>query len=189
MSLLFGSARRYMLVVTAGCVLALGGAKLAAATSGHAAAAKPLGVVRQPICAHLRVDRVAEVDVGDLRQDRSWEFAFTNVGSTTCRLQGYPEVGLLDVRARDIPGFIGHIFRPQDNVVLETWHRAFFSVRFAATGCRPAIFVYGLRIGTPHSPHVSIWSGGRFHFCPRSPIMSVTPIMATAPLGRITAPR
>jgi hypothetical protein len=146
-----------MLVVTAGCALALAGAKLAAATSGHAAAVKPLHVVQQPICAHLRVDKVGERDVGDLRQDRSSEFAFTNVGSTTARLQGYPEVELLDVHARELAGQIGRIVRLQDNVALETWHRAFFSLRFTATGCRATTFVYGLRIGAPHFHHEFVW--------------------------------
>ena len=162
-----------MVLLAAACALTLAAAKLAAASSGFGSS--------MPRCSssNLRVDKVGEQG---FTSHRSWDLALRNVGSTTCHLNGYPGVRLLDSRAGLMPTTVGHVAGPPHNVALHPWQRAFFSFTFATSGpCAHAVFAYGVRIIPPNASRL-VWYAGRFDLCGPAPAtVEVSPVMATRP--------
>lgn len=170
----FGAGRERVYVLGAlvsGLALVAG---LAAPSSGIGAST--------PRCstANLRVDRVGETG---FTSHRSWDLALRNVGSTTCHLNGYPGVALLNSGAVMMPTSVGHVAGPARKVVLHPWQRAYFSFTFAVSGpCSQAVFAYGVRIVPPSASPRLVWYAGKFDLCGPSPArVTVSPVMATRP--------
>lgn len=171
-----GTGRRQLRVLLLAAIgaLVLAAVGLAAPSSGSGAST--------PRCStsNLRVDKVGE---DDFTSHRSWDFALRNVGSTTCHLNGYPGVGLLDSGARFMHTTVGHVAGPPHNVVLHPWHRAFFSFTFATSGpCAQAVFAYGVQIIPRNALQRLVWYAGKFDLCgPPPALVNVSPVMATRP--------
>jgi Protein of unknown function (DUF4232) len=154
--------------------LALAAVWLATPSSGFGAST--------PRCStlNLRVDKVGE---DDFTSHRSWDLALRNVGSTTCHLNGYPGVALLDSGARFMHTTVNHVAGPPHDVVLPPWHRAFFSFTFVTSGpCTQAVVAYGVQIVPPTALQRLVWYAGKFDLCGPAPArVSVSPVTATRP--------
>ena len=153
------SRRWQVCLITAGSTLALMAGVLVAPSSGLSPST--------PRCStsNLRLDFVNEQ--GALGH-RFWNLMLRNVGGTTCHLQGFPGVGLLDVNAHLIND---SVFREtafkQRNVVLKPWQPAYFSFVYAASGpCLPHFFfAYGIQVFPPNSTQRLVYYRGRFDVC------------------------
>jgi len=154
MTLLDQLGRRRTLLLAAGCVLVLA-----------AALATP------------------SLGLGSFTSHRSWDLALRNVGSTTCSLNGFPAVRLLNSHAQGLPTTVGHVSGPPHNTVLAPFHRAFFSFTYPVSGpCPAAVFAYGVRVGPPHASGRLVFYAGKFDLCGPAPAkVTVSPVMATRP--------
>jgi Protein of unknown function (DUF4232) len=170
MTLLNRMGRRRTLLPAAGCALVL------------TALATPSLGSSPPTCAssNLRVDRVGAMG---FTSHRSWDLALRNVGSTTCSLNGFPAVRLLNSHARAMPTTVGHVSGPPHNTVLAPFHRAFFSFTFAVSApCSAAVFAYGVRVAPPHASGRLVFYAGKFDLCGPAPAhVTVSPLSATRP--------
>src|SRR5438105_13889770 len=108
MTLLDQLGRRRTLLLAAGCVLVLAAA-LATPSLGLGSST--------PTCAssNLRVDKVGATA---FTSHRSWDLALRNVGSTTCSLNGFPAVRLLNNHAQGLSTTVLHVSGPPHNTVL-----------------------------------------------------------------------
>jgi hypothetical protein len=130
-----------------------------------AAAAGAASAPARCATANLRLDFVGGQG---FTSHRAWDFALRNVGSTTCHLNGYPGVSLLDAHARpDGVTASRNTAFPAKNVVLHPWQRAFFSFVFVVAGpCLPHSFsAYGLQVFPPGSSRRLVYYAGRFDVC------------------------
>jgi hypothetical protein len=103
---------------------------------------------------------------------RYWEMAFQNVGPASCRLQGYPGVGLLNARGRLIadkverqPG------EPTPSVTIAHGGRAYFTFGYVVAGpCIPRDFkAYGLEVYPPDDfTRLLVPTHGVLEVCDRS---------------------
>jgi len=149
-------ARRTRSVLVACCVLAAIGAS-AAGTSGAA----------PPRCSgsHLSLEFVRQTAA---TSHRFLDLALRNVGTTTCRMRGYPSASLKDAGAHVIGVSVDHVtgFAVR-TVVLAPWHRAFFTFTFVDKGpCIPNFFsAYGIRIRPPNTTRHFVLYRGRFDVC------------------------
>lgn len=136
--------RRHVTVPLLSCVLAL----VVGATP-----AAGLGSARTPRCStsHLRLSYVRELGAAGAR---SWDLALKNVGSATCRLHGYPGVGLLDLHGRPISVNVVRdtAFLPA-TVIVHHGQRAYFTLIWESAGpCEPHFYsAYGLEVFPPNS--------------------------------------
>ena len=105
----------------------------------RASATAPSGRVRSCAASQLRL---ALVRVLGATGHRSWDLAFSNVGSTSCSLRGYPSVELVGRSGRAIGPRVlrDRLFRTE-TVDLAPGQRAFFTLVYAIAGpCRPRSF-------------------------------------------------
>src|SRR5437763_13768970 len=109
MTLLNRMGRRRTLLLAAGGALVLAALATPSLGSSH------------PTCASssLRVDRVGATG---FTSHRSWDLALRNVGSTTCSLNGFPAVRLLNIHARGTPTTVVHASGPPLISELEAVH-------------------------------------------------------------------
>lgn len=169
-----GRVRPPRLVLAVSWVLALAAVGLIAPASGLGSSA--------PRCSpsNLRLDKVGEQG---FTSHRSWDLALRNVSSTTCQLNGFPRVRLLDSGARPELTTIIHHGGPPHSVVLHPWQRGFFSFTFAVSGpCMSAVFAYGVRVSPPSTTGRLVYYAGRFDLCGPAPAqVEVSPVTAQRP--------
>jgi Protein of unknown function (DUF4232) len=168
--------RRWLRVVL---LAVIGGLVLVPAVLAARPTAFPASTPRC-LTSNLRVDKIGQVG---FTSHRSWDLALRNIGATTCHLNGFPRVRLLDSGARPMPTTVSHVAGPAHAVVLRPFHRAFFSFTFVVSGpCPAAVFSYGVRITPPHASQRLVWYAGKFDLCgPGPPNVSVSPVKSSRP--------
>jgi hypothetical protein len=130
-----------------------------------------LGNVTVPRCATSQL-RLSVRDVQGAVSHSYWELQLRNVGGGSCRLQGYPGVGLLDARGRLIadnatrqPGF------PTPSVTIAHNRGAYFTFAFVTSGpCIPHDFkADGLEVYPPDDyGRLLLKTHGAIEVCDRS---------------------
>lgn len=122
-----------------------------------------------PVCktANLRLDKIGE---NDFTSHRGWIFALRNVGSTTCKLRGFPKARLLGAGAQALPTVVSHLSGSVHTLVLKPWKRAKFGFVFAVSGpCPAAVFAYGVRFAPPGNSSGLVFYAGKFDLCGPAP--------------------
>ena len=87
---------------------------------------------------------------------RLWDLALTNVGTTTCRLQGFTGVGLLSRSGGVLPTVVARQTAfPRPAVLVRPGRRAFFTFEFVSRGqCGSRFFTaFGLQVIPPNERH------------------------------------
>ena len=115
----------------------------------------PAGTTTPPRCtrAHLRLKFV---DMQGATGHRYIDYAFKNVGSSSCSLRGYPRASLLNKsghRKTAARAQVGHDpVSPVRTVVIKPGKRAFFTFTWVDGGFCPgnSFNFYGLRVAPPH---------------------------------------
>lgn len=122
---------------------------------------------RPPLCrvANLRLDKIGGQG---FTSHHEWDFALRNVGSSSCRVQGYPALALLDAHAHRVAYTVQHHPSRTRAVVLATWKRAYFAFVYTVAGpctTQPPAIAYGLQVA-PHGVHGRLaYYAGRFALC------------------------
>ena len=96
--------------------------------------------------------RVKVLDVQGATSHRYWDLALRNVGRSSCRLQGFPGVGLLDKAGRLIAVTVARQKGfPAPKVIVAAGRRAYFTFGYTTGGpCKPHDYnAYGLEIYPP----------------------------------------
>lgn len=135
-----------------------------------AAPSSSLGAGGTPRCAtgNLRLDLVSR---SAATSHEFWDMGLRNVGPNTCRLRGYPGVGLLDANANRINVTVARASgRTVKTVVLHPWQRTTFTFEYVTSGpCIPHDFsAYGLRVTPPNDIRGLVWYAGKFGVCDAS---------------------
>jgi hypothetical protein len=143
-------------------VACLAAAALAAAALAHdSRAATPARCTT----AHLRLSLVRSEGA---TSHRFWDLALRNAGPASCRLQGYPGVGLLDRSGRLIAVEVDRVGgRRTPSVIVAPGQRAFFTFTYVVSGpCLPRFFsAYGLQVIPPNRRQRLVLHSGRFDVC------------------------
>jgi hypothetical protein len=86
--------------------------------------------------------RISRLDVQGAAGHRYWDLALLNVGHTSCRMRGYPGVGLLDAHRRLIAVNVARISGfPRPTVTVAPGRSAYFSFGYGSGGpCIPHTF-------------------------------------------------
>jgi hypothetical protein len=133
--------------------------------------------------------RISRLDVQGAAGHRYWDLALRNVGQTSCRMRGYPGVGLLDKHGRLLAVNVSRISGfPRPTVTLAHGRSAYFSFGYASGGpCIPHTFnAYAIEVYPPDDyGHLLLDAHGAFNVCDTSvggsPV--VYPIRASRTLG------
>jgi hypothetical protein len=133
--------------------------------------------------------RVTVLDVQGATSHRYWNLALRNVGHTSCRLHGFPGVGLLDKAGRLIAVTVARQKGfPTPTVIVAAGRRAYFTFGYTTGGpCKPHDFnAYGLEIYPPDDyRRLLVNIHGAINVCDASlggaPV--VYPVRATRSLG------
>ena len=141
-----------------------------------------------PRCAPSRL-RLTVLDIQGAAGHRYWEMALRNVGASSCRLQGYPGVGLLDGHGRLIADNVERQSGfATPSVTVARGRRAYFTFAYVVAGpCFPHDFkAYGLEVYPPNDRgRLLLSTHGALEVCDRSiggpPL--VYPIRATKALS------
>ena len=98
---------------------------------------------------------------------RFWDLALRNLGPGTCRLQGYPGVGLLNKAGHLIAVNVEREGGPTPNVIVAVGQRAYFSFSYVVSGpCLPHFFsAYGLQVIPPNRTQRLVYHSGRIDIC------------------------
>jgi Protein of unknown function (DUF4232) len=130
-----------------------------------------IGLAPVPRCATSQL-RLSVLDVQGAVSHRYWEMQVRNVGAASCRLQGYPGVGLLDERGRLISDVVqrqqGY---PTPSVTIAHGRSAYFTFSFVTAGpCIPHDFTaYGLEVYPPDDyGRLLLDTHGAIEVCDRS---------------------
>jgi hypothetical protein len=151
------------------------------------AAAASLGASR-PRCPTAQL-RVTVLDVQGATSHRYWDLALRNIGHSSCRLQGFPGVGLLDKAGRPIAVTVARQTGfPTPAVTVAAGRHAYFTFGYTTGGpCKPHDFnAYGLEIYPPDDyKRLLVTIAGGINLCDTSlggaPV--VYPVRATSSLG------
>jgi hypothetical protein len=152
--------RRRVTVPLLSCVLVLAVSATPAVSLGSIA----------PRCttSHLRLSLVRELGAAGAR---SWDLGLRNVGSATCRLYGYPGVGLLNRHGQRMSVNVVRdtTFRPK-TVIVHHNQRAYFTFIWESAGpCEPHFFTaYGLAVFPSNSTHQLFLRSLRLEICDTS---------------------
>jgi hypothetical protein len=124
-----------------------------------------------PRCATGRL-QVSVLEVQGATSHRYWEMALRNTGAASCRLQGYPGVGLLDAHGALIPDNVARQpGLPTPGVTIAHGRRAYFTFAYVVSGpCAPHDFkAYGLEVYPPgDSARLLVNTHGTLDICDRS---------------------
>ncbi len=124
-----------------------------------------------PRCTTRRL-HVSVLEIQGATSHSYWEMALRNSGAGTCRLQGYPGVGLLDAHGAVIAdGVARQPGQPTPNVTIARGGRAYFTFSYVVAGpCIPHDFkAYGLEVYPPDQlTPLRVATHGTLDVCDRS---------------------
>jgi Protein of unknown function (DUF4232) len=145
---------------------------LAAATAGLALAPGSSLGVAPPRCA-TRSLRIGVLEVQGALTHRYWEMALRNVGATSCAMQGYPGVGLLNAHGGPIAdNFVRQTGFPTPSVTVAPGQRAYFTFGYESSGpCLPTHYfkAYGIEVYPPDDyARLLVPTHGALEVCDRS---------------------
>ena len=121
-------------------------------------------VVARCLTGHLRLSFVRGQGA---TSHRFWDLALRNVGPGTCRLQGYPGVGLLDKSGHLTAVNVEREGGPTPSVIVAVGQRAYFSFSYVVSDpCLPHFFTaYGLQVIPPNRTQRLVYHSGRIDIC------------------------
>jgi hypothetical protein len=133
--------------------------------------------------------RISRLDVQGAAGHRYWDLALRNVGPASCRMRGYPGVGLLDAHGRLLAVNVSRVSGfPRPTVTVAPGRSAYFSFGYTTGGpCIPHTFnAFAIEVYPPDDySHLLFDARGAFNVCDTSvggsPV--VYPIRASRRLG------
>jgi len=167
------SARRWLIAAAAITCVAIGVPAVAFASSGSpsSAAAKP--------CAQSSTYVWLALSPNGAAGTIYYPVEFTNLGSTTCTLFGFPGVSAINSKGHQLGFAATRVYTPAHAVTLKHGQTAHALLGIAETGLFTSCHVataFGLKVYPPGQKVKQFVSGFTFQTCTNQHVLSVYPV-------------